>query len=188
MMKNPFKVLIITCWILLVLCCIAKLFGANWFEPNVNNEKIKVMFGFLDEHIVWKYIVYCIYAAIAHSLVINAILGQKFYTLIQAIIFIPIIIGMSLLSWYNNILSSVLNTLCYLLTIIWLKKKWYIAIIGIALMLGFQTLSILIKNVGSWNLNNEPALVALLMQIDALIMIVLYYLYSNYIKFKKEGV
>ena len=30
-MKNKYKVLIITCWILLILAVIAKLFGADWF-------------------------------------------------------------------------------------------------------------------------------------------------------------
>lgn len=186
MKKNAYLVLIISCWVLLALALIIKLFGATIFDVVIKNETF-IKFGEYADNSWLKYFLACVNALVLHSLVLLSILGQKFYNKIQACIFVPLIIIMSLLSWYNNILSTVLNFACYLLTIIWLKKRWYRSVIGIVLMISFQAISILTKNVGSWNLNNEQSVIAMVLQIDAAIMIVLYYLYSNKLEIKKRA-
>lgn len=186
-MKNKYLILIITCWILLIICMIAKLFGANIFYPTTTNQILITICEYVDNHLWLKYTLACITSLILNSLSILAILGRKFYTKIQVMIFIPLIITMSLVSWYSQITSIIINIIVYLLPIIWLKKKWYRVLIGIGLILLFQIISIVTKNIGHLYLNEEYTLIAILLQIDSMIMTMLYYLYSNYIIFKKEN-
>lgn len=185
-MKNPCKVLIKTCWCLLIICCFIKLLGFNLFEPIATDKNFILVCNFIDNNVIVKYILYCIIAIFLHSLCILAILKQKFYDKKQIFIYIPLIITMSLISWYNSTISTILNFLFYLLPIFKQPKKWYRSIIGIALILLFQIISIITKNIGLWNLNEESAFVTLILQIDAVIMSLLYYLYNNKDNYGKE--
>lgn len=186
-MKNKYTVLIITCWVLLLICMIAKLFGANIFHPTTTNQTFINICEYIDSHLWLKYTTSCIVSLILNSLSFLAILGQKFYTKTQAIIFIPLTIAMSIVGWYSQVVNIVIGTILYLLPIVWLKKKWYRVLIGIGLILLFQIISIVTKNIGHLYLNEEYTLIAILLQIDSMIMTMLYYLYSNYIILKKEN-
>jgi hypothetical protein len=186
MKKHTLLVVIITCWIVLILALIAKLFGANFYPTSDNNTFINVC-SYIDEHLWLKYTLACIMSLILNSLSFLAILGQRFYTRTQAMIFIPLIIAMSLVSWYNQLINIIIGVILYLLPIIWLKKKWYRVLIGVVVILVFQLISIVVKDIGHWYLNQEYTLVSILLQIDSMIMTMLYYLYSNYIILKKEN-
>ena len=184
MKKNGLLVVIISCWVLLFGAFISKLLGAD-FYPSTENQTFINLCKYIETHNWLKYTIYCVISLLLNSLSILAILGQKFYTKIQLFIFIPLIIIMSLVSWYNQIINIILGVILYLLPIIWLKNRWYRVFIGLGLILLFQVISILIKNIGHWYLNDEYALVTILMQLDSIIMNALYYLYANYY-FNKE--
>lgn len=179
MMKNPFRVMIITCWILLVLCLILKLFGANWFDVYSNTNHFMDLFNFIDNHKALNMIVMCIVSLILNSIVVLAILEQKFYTKIQFLVIVPIIILTSLSYWFSQVLNFILGFAIYLTPIIWLKKRWYRSIIGIVLIMTFELISLVTKNIGNWALDNSNSFVTLVLQIDTLILSMLYYLYSN---------
>lgn len=185
-MKNKYNALIITCWSLLVICLVLKLIGMNWFEPAVDNERFINFCNFIDNKLWLKYIVNCIISLMLNSLVILAILRQKFYTKIQFIVYIPLIICLSLSSWNLKVLNILLTVAYYTLAIIWLKRKWYLSLLGFGLTTIFQLISIFTKNMGGWNfnLNDENTVIMFIMEIDSIIMITLYYLYSNH--FNKE--
>ena len=93
---------------------------------------------------------------------------------------------MSLVSWYSMVINIIIGVILCLLPIIWLKQKWYRVLIGICLILLFQVISIATKSIGGWNLNDEKSLITILLQFDSVIMTTLYYLYSNYLIYKKE--
>lgn len=186
MMKNKYKVLIISCWALLILCLIFKLFGANIFEPYVKSERFIKLCDFIDNNFYLKIIVACIVSLILNTFTVLAILGQKFYTKLQAIIFIPLITLTSIISWYSNIVNIVLNVLFFILPTIWLKKKWYRSLLGFGLITSFQLISMFIRNISNITLNYETTLIAIILQVDSFIMVVLYYLYSNYLKLKRK--
>lgn len=186
-MKNKYKVLIITCWVLLLICLVAKLLGANIFHPTTDNQTFIAMCDYIDNHLWLKYTISCVVSLVLNSLSFLAILGQKFYTKTQAMIFIPLIIAMSISGWYSQIINIIISIITYLLPIVWLKKRWYRVLIGIGFILLFQAISIVTKDIGHWYLNEEYTLVAILLQIDSMIMSLLYYLYSNYIILKKEN-
>lgn len=183
MMKNPFKVMIITCWILLSLCLIVKLFGLNWFEPIITNGHFKDFCDYIDENLWIKYSLFSLYAAISYSLYVLAVLKQRFYTKIQFLIYIPLIIGSSLVSWYFNWLKWILDIVIVLLPFAF-KANWKRILIGILLVLIFEAISIITKNIGQWNINSISSFVALILQVDTIIMLGLYYLYSN--NYRKE--
>ena len=186
-MKNKYKVLIIICWVLLLICLVAKLLGANIFHPTTDNQTFIKMCDYIDNHLWLKYTISCVVSLVLNSLSFLAILGQKFYTKTQAMIFIPLIIAMSISGWYSKIVNLTISIITYLLPIVWLKKRWYRVLIGIGFILLFQAISIVTKDIGHWYLNEEYTLIAILLQIDSMIMSLLYYLYSNYIIFKKEN-
>lgn len=186
MMKDKYKVLIISCWVLLVLALVAKLAGANIFNIAVNNKRFIDLCNWLDSNLIVKYIVYAIISLILNSFCILAILGQRFYTKIQALIFIPIIIFMSIMAWYSKVTNTILGFVIYLLPIIWLKKRWYRCLIGIAIIYSYELLALLIRNIAQLTLYEENSIIAIVMQIDTLIMSVLYYLHSNALEHKKK--
>lgn len=186
MMKDKYKVLIISCWVLLILALVAKLAGANIFYPKTDNSNFIKVCNYIDNNLWLKYLVNCIMSLVLNSFTILAILGRRFYNKIQFIIYIPLIIAMSLTSWNLKVVNIILSISYYLVAIIWLRKRWYRALIGLALTLIFQVISLLAKNIGSWNLNTESSLIVIIMEIDSLIMIILYYLYSNYLELKKN--
>ena len=171
MMKDKYRVLINSCWILLFICLILKLFGANIFEPYTDNKTFINLCNFIDGNLCVKYILYAIFSLCLNSLFVFSVMKEKFYTKIQAIVFIPLIITMAQL---------ILNLIFYITPIIFDKKIWKRLIVGIILTILFQVMSIVIKNIGKWNLNEEKTLIVIIMQIDTYIMMILYYLYSNF--------
>ena len=187
MNKNKYLVLIITCWCLLFIALIAKLLGADIFYPSTNNQTFIAICDYVETHIWLKYTLSCVMSLILNSICFLAILEQKFYTKLQAIILIPLIIVMSLVGWYSQLANIILCVVICIILGLFLKKKWYRVPIGIGFIALFQIISILTKNIGHWYLNDENTLIAILLQVDSIIMSLLYYLYSNYIKYKKEN-
>lgn len=178
---TPFrlKVLIIVCWIAYIICLIIKLCGANLFEIACENERFILICDYIDNNLWLKMIIACLFNLITSSFVICAIFKEKFYTRKQAIVFIPLLIAASIISRYSPISSTIMSFVIYLLPIVYNYKKWYRAIIGLILMLCFQFISLITKNVSDFYINNQSTLISIILQIDLLIMVVLYYLYAN---------
>lgn len=183
---NKLNVVIITCWILLVIALILKLFGLNWFEPATDNQTFINICNYIESNMPLKIVITCLISLVLNTLSVLAILGQRFYTKIQFIVFIPIIIASSVVSWYVPIINTILSFVIYLLPIIWLKKKWYRALIGIVLILAFQAISLLAKNIGCVYIQNYTFyFIDLILNIDNLLMCLLFYLYATS-KFKMK--
>ena len=182
MKRNPYKVLILSCWIILFICFVLKLLGSDMFTAGTDNAIVIKIFLFIDTKLWLKQLIACIICLVLVSLVTLAVLKQKFYTLCQGFIFIPLIIIMSYSAWYVPIINTILSIAIYLLPIIWLKSKWYKAFISLGLVSVFQIVSIITKNIGGLTLFETSYLPSVILQIDTLIMALLYYLYSN----KKE--
>jgi hypothetical protein len=163
---------------MLALCFVIQLFGADWFNVSTQNETFIKVCNFIEDRLWLKQICVCIICLILGTFTILAILRQKFYNKLQIFVFIPLLILLSYSSWYLPFLNTVLSFIVYLVPIFWLKRKWYRAPIGILLINIFQILSIFIKNIGNFYLNNTSFLVSTILQIDSLIMVILYYLYS----------
>lgn len=177
-MKRNLKILIITCWVALCICCILKLIGLDIFTVGTANENLTIVLTFIDKHFVLKVICTCIVSLVLNTLTLLAILQQKFYTKCQMFVFTPLIIGASIVGWYFSTLSLILNIVLCISVIPFLKHRWYRCPLGMLLVLVFQMISILTKNVGDWTLYDSYFLPSILLQIDSFIMVTLFYLYS----------
>ena len=177
-MKRNLKVLIITCWVVLAICCVLKTVGLNMFAVGTTNENTIAFCTFIDNNFILKVICACISSLILNSLTVLSILQQKFYTKRQMLVFIPLIICISVSSWFNATLSTVLGIIFLLLPILYFPKKWYRCILGFVFVLAFQMLSVFVKDIGGWSLYNTTFLPSILLQIDSFIMVILFYLYS----------
>ena len=188
MMKNPIRVLIITCWILLILCCIAKLFGANWFIAHTNNQTFINFCDYVVKTPFLNFIVRFIVNTFSSSIYFMAIFQQKKPTLNDLKWFIPLVIYTTFKSIFysNQILFFILDfVMTIVLPLIIDYKRWLMIVIGVALVFAFQFLSMLLK-MNQYAMFDENLVVGLILSIDYYIMLVLYWLYSLRLKIYKE--
>ena len=189
MKSKAFLVVIITCWILLVLALICKLFGANWFTPAIDSESFINFCAWLDNHkivyIIVATILYMPSTYLYYLAVTNQKIGKDWWILF---LFIPCAY---LKSNSANKVLLVIGIVLEILTIIVIpllklkgKEKWRI-LIGLVCLIVFQLISILTR-MFTWNLANKGALVGIIFNIDYYIMLILYYLHIRYVKKSKE--
>lgn len=184
MMKNPFRVLIITCWILLILCCIAKLFGANWFIAHTDNQTFISFCDYVVATPFLNFLVRFVVNTISSSIYFMAVFQQKKPTLNGLKWFIPLVIYTTFKSIFysNQTLFFILDfVMTIILPLIIDYKRWLMIIIGVALVFAFQFLSMLLK-MNQYAMFDENLVVGLILSIDYYIMLVLYWLYSVHFK------
>lgn len=169
------KRMIVLCWILLLICFVMKLFGASFefvlnskiFDNISNNTIIMLLIQFLSYLFSTYMLVSIIYIhkANKNNIFISVILMFTIKTL-----------------GAYNIISLVFGYICEFIFLIVLPickniKKWYIPIVANIIVMAFQLISLLIKNLGiNFDIN---LLSSYIFMIDYYIMITLYYLYSK---------
>lgn len=186
MKENKYKVLIIACWGALLFCFIIKLFGGNFFEPYVNNDKFIAACNWLDDTLWAKYLVSSVVYSIGVYLVYLAMIKKRLF---KDWWYILLCLPCSIIKGFNIYIGSAYDffLLCVLPLIRLKFKGWLRVVMGIISMLVFQLISLFTRDIG-WYLPSDSMLILLIMQIDYYIMIVLYYLYSNSYNKKVEEV
>lgn len=184
-MKDKYKTLITACWIVLICCFIVKLLGGNWFEIACNNDKFIAFCNLFKVGTIQYYILTGITSLVANSLVLMSMLKEKYsnnkLTLIICISLVISHIVRCLIDKYLNlqILITIIDLFVYIgLPLIININKWKRIIIGFALMFIFQLISLVVKNLGIKNIDDN-VLASLIFMIDYYIMLLLYYLYST---------
>lgn len=181
---------IILCWIMLVICCIIKLFGGNWFEIICNNEHFIRICNYIDNHLALKYcIAFPIYLGSTYIILVACSLLEKpnYKQLIVIIGFIVFVWATQFISMLTKMIIEIIMfiALPFIIRLIsvgknnWkiaLKKTWYLGIIGYLLALIFQVLSLVTRNIGI-KIVDENILISFILMIDYYIMLVIYYLY-----------
>lgn len=172
--KNIYKVLIESCWILLIFCFALKLLFGNLFAISVESQNFIAFCEWLDNH--WlKYIIATIVYVPSSYLVYCCLTKQK---LGKDLWLLLALIPSCLLKWKYELIGIIIEFL-YMILIPLIKykfKNWKWVIFGIALIFIFQLISLFVKNLGYY-LESTSMLLGLVYQIDYYIMIVLYYLY-----------
>ena len=184
------KRVIVVCWIALAICFGIKLFGGNLFEIMCENENFIKVCEYADNHWWAYYPLNGIYCFISLHFLLLAMIGKWKFTRNQLIIFsTTLIIGLFVKS-INPIISFIYDmwqgVLMPILFTIKNKKRILYILIGNGLLIAFQLLSLFVKNVGIGIITNNGTLVTLIFGIDVLLMIMLYYLYSNF-SINKKG-
>lgn len=198
MSKGAIKKAIILCWIMLIACFIVKLFGGNLFEVICTDEHFIYVCEFIaNNKIIYELLSYFVYtvpmivvsmamcfepkpsknqlALIVVSLTfvwIGRIFSSNSKSILEIIyfVFIPIICEFLKVKNFKSALS----------------KSWYRGILGYGLILVFQIISMITKNVDLHYLNDNLVVTYILL-IDYYIMVALYYFYIKLYKGENNG-
>lgn len=184
------KRVIVVCWIALAICFGIKLFGGNLFEIMCNNDNFIKVCEYADNHFLAKYLIYFA----------QCFIQQYFFTLaiIQEIKMKRWQLSITIITVFVGVFIKLLNTQIGFVFDIWQaivmpavfsiknpKRHWNIILANFLIII-FQLISMFVKNVNSIVVPNEGVLVASIFLIDVLLMILLYYSYSNIIKERRE--
>ena len=184
------KRVIVVCWIALAKCFGIKLFGGNLFEIMCSNENFIKVCNYADNHI-WAYYLmgalYCFASLYFFALAICQKLKYEKWELIVVIATVVIGSALKLINQYIGLVFDVWQFIIMpcVFTIKQPKKHWYVIIANV-LLLVFQFVSAFTKNVGINIMSTNSALVSSIYSIDVILMVLLYFAYSNCIKVKEK--
>lgn len=182
------RITIVLCWLSLFAFWVIKIFGGNFFEIMVENEKF-IAFSAKVQTSWLKYLVsfftitignYFMFGAIAEKFIFKGkqmlIVTLLIISLWAVVNFIPNLFYLSF--WYGYTVIILFGVFC--------QKRWkrLNGIIAVALQFLFTTLSMLTRNISLGMVDDY--LVLLIFTIDLYLMYGLYYLHSNLIKLNKE--
>lgn len=194
---RPIKRAIILCWIMLVACFAIKLFGGNWFEVVCTNEHFSNLCDYVNStKIVYETISFFLYV-IPSVFMILSIARKPIPEKKDFFVILFSIIAVWCSKFVSHNLKSVLEFLNAVVTPILinktkeigfgrlLKKTWYYGLIGNALVLLLQVISLTTRNIDLKIITGNFLLSSILL-VDYYIMIVLYYLYTLSTKKEKK--
>lgn len=179
MPKNKYKMLIITSWVVLIICFIIKIIGLKNFDFQSDNSKFIRFCNYVDNILWLKMIIACIVCVLTTYPIICVLINKKYLNIKSSLIYIPLMIASSIISWYSTIINMIIQGI-YLIIIplIQTKGKFKRIILTIIFVSLFQIISLLIRNINITNFNDNNCMISLMFQIDYYIMILLLYLYN----------
>ena len=181
-MKDHYKILIRTSWVVLICCSLIKIFGGNYFEIAVQNEKFISICNYVDNNLWLKKILAAIMYMVSTYTYLCIALKEKHIKLKHSLLLMPLMFTKTFLGWYYPIVAFILDIFILFIIPVIINKKLKWNIISFILLNVFQLISLLTKNFSIDNFNNNLFLVQTIYQIDFYIMLILYYLYT----FKKK--
>lgn len=184
--NDTYGMLITASWVVLIICLVIKLFGGNWFELETDNSKFIEFCTFVDNTMWLKMVLACIMYILSTYPVLCIILNEKKLSFKKSLIFIPLMIIKSVVSWYIVEVSYVIDFIITLFIPMFMNKKIKRPIFCVFMVLLFQVITLLFRNIGvgfGFNINNS-FLIQVLFQVDYYLMILLFYLYN----FRKKEV
>jgi hypothetical protein len=185
------KRVIVVCWIALAICFGIKLFGGNLFEIMCHNENFIKVCEYADNHF-WAYFGLASIFSIANTYFFTLAIIQeiKFNKWQLLVVILTVIIG-NIIKSFNDIAGLFFDVWQAIImpAVFTIKepRKHKNILIANGLLLVFQFISLITRNIGLKFLSNTSALISMIFNVDLIIMVVLYYLYSNLIK-RKENV
>lgn len=170
---------IVMCSTYLTISVVLTLRGVDFLNEGVQVEPLFKISEFLNKHFVLKIIIVCVTSFILNSLSLLTMLKQKYFTNLQLLIFTPIMITMSISSWFNPMLNLICNILFLVTPVIFLKKKFYRIIVVTSLVAIFQQGLMFIRKIGNWHLTPQSSVyAAFTLQIDMFVVMLICYLLS----------
>lgn len=176
-------------WITLIVCAVVKVLGANWFELSIDPEK----FAIVDTNI-WIQIALCSVTSYGmFTLNYLAICQEKRFKWYIHVSLIPYFIGITaaklfMPAQYHFLVDLVTAIAIPLVLVRFTNRKYFRVIVGYVFNWGFQAISVFIRNIIPTEVASGSILVELVLSLDVIIMLVLYWLYSLYDKIKEEEV
>lgn len=183
---------ILICWGLLFVCFAIKIFGGNYFEIVVNSPKFVEICTYLDSNIFIYGAIGLASSLVSYFLYYLAILKQLTFNKKQLYVYLlTVFVSCVVRVEYDSqgatsIIINIINVAQYFVVpfLLGLDFNWrgFLRVcFAFSLNLCFQLIALFTKNIGI-KFTTESSLVTIIFMIDLYIMLVLYYLYSNYTK------
>ena len=184
------KRVIVVCWIALAICFGIKLFGGNLFEIMCENENFIKVCEYADNHFWAYYLINALYCFVSLYFFTLAICGKKSFRKWELLVVIATVIVGTLVKYFNQYIGLVFDVwqgiiMPCIFTIKTPKKHIYVIPANIMLF-AFQAVSMFVKNVDFGVLTDKDLLVSVIYSIDVLLMILLYFAYSNVIEERRK--
>lgn len=185
------KRVIVVCWIALGICFGIKLFGGNLFEIICSNENFIKVCEYADNHWWAYYLISSIYCFANVYFFTLAIMQSSRYEKWQLIVVIATVFTCNILKSFGTIIGLIADVwqviLMPFLFVIKERKKYKNILIANILLLVFQFVSAIVKNVDIVVMSNNRSLIAAIFSIDVILMVLLYFGYSNLISRKEKS-
>lgn len=185
------KRVIVIAWVALAICFVIKLFGGNLFEIVCKNETFIAVCEFCDNNWWARYIIGLANTLLSTYLFIMAVIQDIKLKLWKHIVLIcTCTIGVAIKLWNENIGWVFDIWQMFIMPAIFIGKdfkQYWKVLLGVALLLVFQVVSLFVKNLAIHTVTSINSLVvSLIYSLDITIMLVIYFLYAYFIKIKKE--
>lgn len=176
------KRMIILCWVLLFVCFIIKLCGANLFEIVCTNERFIEVCNFIDNTFLYYVLSFVFYYVNNFIYLLSATYKKmfKFKTILITTIILVLLYTIKI--FYPKI-SFILEIIVMIGLPIALIRNIKVSLLSFILLNIFQLLSLFIKNIGI-DILDTTFLISTILMLDYLIMNVIFYLYSNFLNNK----
>lgn len=181
---------IIASWIGLALCFVIKIFGGNLFEVACANENFIAVCDYAENNQWAYYLIGAVYCFISLYFYTLAILQRtKFKKWELYLVIATVLIGsrVKMLSEIGGWIFDIWQF--WIIHFIFLgknfKQYWKVPFAFFSLLI-FQVISLITRNLSIDVVSNNGFLVGAIYSIDVILMVILYYLYSNFSKNKKE--
>lgn len=174
---------IVVCWIALAICFGIKLFGGNLFEIVCSNENFIKVCEYADTHFWADYLLYVSYGYVSMHFLVLAMIGKWKFTKVQLVSLILSVMAGVLVKEFNSTIGLVCDLwqgIILPIIFVWKERgRIPFVFLGNFLLIIFQLMSMFIKNIDIGIITDRGALMSTIFSIDIVIMILLYYLYSN---------
>ena len=176
------KRVIIVCWIALAICFGIKLFGGNLFEIMCGNENFIKVCTYADNNIWAEYLIGFAYSLFSIYFLMLAMCQRRKFVKWELITTIATVAVGTLIKIFNQEIGLIFDL--WQLVIMPMvfegrgKRRCFIVILGNILLVTFQFVSMIVKNIGIGFITDNGVLISSIFAIDVIFMIVLYYFYS----------
>jgi len=190
MNKKVLERAIIVSWIILIIALIVKIAGGNWFNVVFTGERMLRADAFFERHNWLQIIVFSITAYVGSVLYYLAICRKrnfKWYIHTALTPYFIIVTIIKVLLYDADVRWGLLLDVITLFIIPFIllgkpRREYMRVIIAFVLLTGFQSISLLARDITIDVVVAESALTELILTIDVFIMFTLYYLHSQYHK------
>ena len=184
------KRVIIVCWIALAICLVIKIFFGNLFEIMCSNENFIKICNYAENNYWLNYLLNCLYCFVSLFFFTLAICGKmqfEKWELIVAILTVMVGTLVKSLGFAAGVVFDVWQGIIFpcVITIKTPKRHKYVIPANVMLFV-FQFVSMYIKSIYDFVVMWDEVFLGMIYSIDVLIMLALYYLYSNIINIRKE--
>lgn len=184
---------IIVCWVLLAICFAIYIFGGEYFNIVCSNKRFVSLCNKIDNSFYYYIVAFIFYFTTTFLFYFAVTIYKKIEIKNLILLFISIMI--SFLSRCISLqIGQIVDFISYFIVCIIVCKMSKVSnketairlFVGFVLNNTFQLISMVIKNLGSFNIMMSNSLIQIIFSIDYIILLVLYVLYMMVINLKRR--